>query len=265
MLRVSPNGYYSWLSRGPSRWALADRQLLPQFQPLYRRSKGRYGIRRLKQALPRQGLRVSPRRLSRLMASAGISGHSRVVRVKTTRSNGSAVAPDRVKQQFQASGPKRLWVADATYLPTREGTLYLAIIKDVFSRGIVGWSMSARQGSELMVKALQMALAKRQVRAGVIHHSDRGSPYTSAPFRRVCEAANIVQSMGAVGNCYDNAMAESFFATLEKELIHHQPRRCFATRTEARMKIFEFIEGFYNRERLHSALGFLSPAEFEQA
>lgn len=130
------------------------------------------------------------------MASAGISGNSQAVRVKTTRSHGSAVATDRVKRQFQASGPNQLWVADATCLSTREGTLYLAIIKDVFSRRLVGWSMSARQGSELMVKALQMALAKRQVRGGVIHHSDRGSQYTSAAFRRVCEAANIVQSMG---------------------------------------------------------------------
>ena len=150
-------------------------------------------------------------------------------------------------------------------MPTQEGTLYLAIINDVFSRRIEGWSTSARQGSELMVRALQKAISERSLQGGVIHHSDRGSQYTSTAFQAVCRAEKITLSMGAVGNCFDNAMAESFFASLEKELIHQQRRRRFATRSEAALKIFEYIEGFYNRTRLHSALDFRSPVEFEHA
>ena len=187
------------------------------------------------------------------MASAGIRGGVRRGRIHTTRADGSAVASDLVKREFRADRPNQIWVADATYLPTQEGTLYLAVIKDVFSRRIVGWSTSARQSSEMMVRALQKAISERSPQPGVIHHSDRGSQYISTTFQAVRQAANITPSMGAVGNCYDNAMAESFFASLEKELIHQQRRRRFATRSEAELKIFEYIEGFYNRTRLHSA------------
>ena len=186
-------------------------------------------------------------------------------RLSTTRADGSTVATDLVQREFRAARPNQIWVADATYVPIQEGTLYLAVIKDVFSRRIVGWSTSARQGSDLMVRALQKAVSERNPQQGVIHHSDHGSQYTSTAFQAVCQAANITQSMGAVGNCYDNAMVESFFASLEKELIHQQRRRRFATRSEAELKIFEYIEGFYNRTRLHSALDFRSPVEYEQA
>ena len=199
------------------------------------------------------------------MASAGIRGGVRRGRIHTTRADGSAVASDLVKREFRADRPNQIWVADATYLPTQEGTLYLAVIKDVFSRRIVGWSTSARQSSEMMVRALQKAISERSPQPGVIHHSDRGSQYISTTFQAVRQAANITPSMGAVGNCYDNAMAESFFASLEKELIHQQRRRRFATRSEAELKIFEYIEGFYNRTRLHSALDFRSPVDFEHA
>ena len=253
VLRVSRSGYYSWLQRGPSRWAQADRQLLPRIQQIYEDSHGRYGVHRIRAALRRSGMQVSPRRISRLMAAAGIRGGARRSRSNTTRADGSAVATDLVKREFRAERPNQIWVADATYVPTQEGTLYLAVIQDVFSRRIVGWSTSVRQSSELMVRALQKAISERNPQGSVIHHSDRGSQYTSTTFQAVCQAAKITPSMGAVGNCYDNAMAESFFASLVKELINQQRRRRFATRSEAELKIFEYIEGFYNRTRLHSA------------
>jgi len=265
VLRVSRSGYYSWLRRGSSRWVQADRQLLPRIQQIYEDSHGRYGVHRIRAALQRCGIRVSPRRISRLMAAAGIRGGARRNRINTTRADGATVATDLVQREFRADRPNQIWVADATYVPTQEGTLYLAVIKDVFSRKIVGWSTSARQGSELMVRALQQAVSERRPQRSVIHHSDHGSQYTSTAFQAVCQAANITPSMGAVGNCYDNAMAESFFASLEKELIHQQHRRRFTTRADAELKIFEYIEGFYNRTRLHSALDFRSPVEFEQA
>ena len=219
----------------------------------------------MKATLQRQGHQVSLKRMSRLMSSAGLSAGTRRGRINTTRAEGSTVATDLVKREFRADRPNQIWVADATYVPTQEGTLYLAVIKDVFSRRIVGGSTRARQGSELMVRALQKAVSERSPQGGVMHHSDHGSQYTSTAFQAACQAANITPSMGTVGNCYDNAMVESFFASLEKELIHQQQRRRFATRSEAALKIFEYIEGFYNRTRLHSALDFRSPVEFEQA
>ena len=265
VLRVSRSGYYTWSRRGPSRWEQADRQLLPRIKQVLKASHGRYGAHRIRAALRRAGCRVSPRRILRLMAAAGLRDGARCSRSSsTTRADGTTVATDLVQREFRAARPNQLWVADVTYVPTQEGTLYLAIIKDAFSRRIVGWSTSARQSSELMVLALQKAVAERNPPRGVIHHSDHGSQYTSRAFQTVCQAANITPSMGAVGDCYDNAMAESFFATLEKELIHQQRRR-FATRAEAELKIFEYIEGFYNRTRLHSALDYRSPVEFEQA
>ena len=199
VLRVSRSGYYSWLRRGPSRWAHADRQLLPRIQQIYEDSHGRYGVHRIRAVLRRSGLRVSPRRILRLMAAAGIRGGARRGRINTTRADGSTVASDLVKREFRADRPNQIWVADATYVPTQEGTLYLAVIKDVFSRRIVGWSTSARQSSEMMVRALQKAISERSPQQGVIHHSDRGSQYTSTTFQAVCQAANITQSMGAVG------------------------------------------------------------------
>lgn len=265
VLRVSRSGYYAWSQRGPSRWEQADRELLPRIKQVLKASHGRYGVHRIRAVLRRVGYRVSPQRILRLMAAAGLRDGARCSRSSTTRADGSTVATDLVQREFRAARPNQLWVADATYVPTQEGTLYLAIIKDAFSRRIVGWSTSARQSSELMVLALQKAVAERNPQQGVIHHSDHGSQYTSKVFQAVCQAANITLSMGAVGDCYDNAMAESFFATLEKELIHQQRRRRFTTRAEAELKIFEYIEGFYNRTRLHSALDYRSPVEFEQA
>lgn len=202
VLRVSRSGYYSWLRRGPSRWAEADRQLLPRIQQIFEDSHGRYGVHRIRAALRRSGIRVSPRRILRLMAAAGLQGGVRRSRLSTTCADGSTVATDLVRREFRAARPNQIWVADATYVPTQEGTLYLAVIKDVFSRRIVGWSTSARQGSELMVRALQQAVSERNPQQGVIHHSDHGSQYTSTAFQAVCQAANITQSMSSVGDCY---------------------------------------------------------------
>ena len=219
---------------------------------------------RIREGLRRLGHQVSRVRVARLMALAGIRGVCRGRKVYTTRSDGSEVAADLVNRCFKARRPNQLWVAEATYLPTREGTLYLAVIIDVYSRRVVGWSMSSRQRSEFMVRALRMAVNRRRPSGAVIHHSDRGSQYTSAHFQSVCEAANITVSMGSVGDCYDKAMAESFFASVETELIDRQSQRRFVGRAEARQKLFEYIEGFYNRRRFHSALGYRSPVEFEQ-
>ena len=227
-------------------------------------SRGTYGVPRIQAELRRLGRRHGQVRITRLMSMAGLRGVCRRNRVKTTRADGSAVAVDRVKREFSAARPNELWVADSTYVPTRAGTLYLAVITDVYSRRVVGWSMSPRQRSGLMVGALQMALNRRSPQGQVIHHSDRGSQYTSAQFQAVCRASKVTVSMGSVGDCYDNAMAESFFATLETELIDRQPQRRFRNRDEARREIFEYIESFYNSRRLHSALGYRSPVEFEQ-
>ena len=264
VLRVSRSGYYAWLKRPPSRWEAADRELLEHIRRIHAESRGIYGAPRIQAALRELGIRASRRRIGRLMKADGLRGVCRRRRWSTTRSDGSRVAPDLVRREFHAERPDELWVADATYVPTAEGTLYLAVVQDVFSRRIVGWSMARRQPAELMIRALEMAVARRRPRRKVTHHSDHGSQYTSGPFREICERDNITISMGSVGDCYDNAMAESFFATLETELIDRQPRRRFASREQARAMIFDYLEGFYNTRRLHSSLGYLSPVEFER-
>ena len=264
VLRVSRSGYYAWLQRpASSRWQCADRDLVAAIQQVYQAARGLYGAPRIQAALRAQGIVAGRPRITRLMAANGMRGVSRRrSRSTTKRSPDPAVSQDLVQRQFTASRPNELWVADATYVPTREGVLYLAIILDVFARRIVGWSMAARQDSELMVRALQMALTRRHPHQ-VIHHSDHGCQYTSKHFLDTCRQAQVQVSMGSVGDCYDNAMAESFFATLETELIDQQPRRCFRDREQARSMIFDYIEGFYNPHRLHSALGQQSPIEYE--
>ena len=264
VLRVSRSGYYAWLKRPPSRWDAADRELLELIRRIHAESRGTYGAPRVQAKLRELGVRASRRRIGRLMARDGLRGVCRRRRWTTTRSDGSEVAADLVNREFHAERPDELWVADATYVPTAEGTLYLAVVQDVFSRRIVGWSMARRQKAELMIQALEMAVARRRPRNQVTHHSDHGSQYTSDPFREVCEESDVTLSMGSVGDCYDNAMAESFFATLETELIDRQPRGRFASREQARSMIFDYVEGFYNTRRLHSSLGYLSPMEFER-
>ena len=262
VLGVSTSGYHAWRRRSPSRRAQRDQELSERVRAIHEGSRQSYGARRVHAELRAAGVVVSRRRVARLMRALGLAGVTRRKRRNTTRRDPqAAVAADRVKRQFEAAGPNRLWVADITYVPTREGFLYLAMVLDVFSRKIVGWAMSSRQTVELVQAALEMALTARAAR-GVVFHSDRGSQYTALAFTRRCAEAGIERSMGAVGSCYDNAMAESFFATLECELLQRVP---FASREQAERELFVFLEGFYNRRRRHSALGYLSPVEFEQA
>jgi putative transposase len=223
-------------------------------------SRGTYGTPRVHAELVADGVQVGKNRVARLMHEAGVAGVSRRKFAVTTVRDGGRQAPDLVDRTFTADAPNVLWVADITYIPTWAGFLYLAVVLDVFSRRIVGWSMSTTLHTTVVLDALSMALAMRRPR-GVIHHSDQGSQYTSIEFGNRCREAGVRPSMGSVGDAYDNAMAESFFATLECELLD---RRRFKTQAEARNAVFEFIEGFYNPRRRHSSLGYLSPVEFER-
>jgi putative transposase len=262
VLGVSPSGYYAWRARGPSGRERADAALTAQIRVAHARSRGTYGAPRIWVDLREAGLRVGRKRVARLMRSDGLVGVHRRRFVRTTiRDRTAALAPDLVERDFRAPGPDRLWVADITALPTRAGTCYLAAVTDAWSRRVVGWSMATHMRTELVTGALDMAVAHRGPGAGLIHHSDHGSQYTSLAFGRRLREAGIVPSMGSVGDCYDNAMAESFFATLETELID---RSDWATPAEARAAVFEYIEVFYNRIRRHSAIGYLSPAQFEE-
>ena len=219
-----------------------------------------YGAPRIHAELRAQGTRVGRKRVARLMRGAGLQGVSRRPAPKTTtRSKQDEARPDLVERDFTAEEPDQLWVADITYVPTASGFLYLAVVLDVFSRRIVGWSMAHHLRTELVLAALEMAVEQRKP-SGVIHHSDQGSQYTSLAFGSRCREAGVRPSTGSVGDCYDNAMCESFFATLECELLD---RRRFATKSEARMAIFQFIEGWYNVRRRHSSLAYASPLEYE--
>jgi putative transposase len=260
VLGVSPSGYYAWTSRPRSKRAQADESLLLKIREIHRGSRGTYGAPRIHAELAAQGLAVSRKRVARLMREASLEGASRRRKFSTTvRSADRRQAPDLVERNFVAEGPDRLWVADITYIPTWSGFLFLAVVLDAWSRRIVGWSMATHLRTELVLEALNMSLGQRRP-TEVIHHSDQGTQYTSIAFGLRCREAGVRPSMGSVGDCFDNAMCESFFATLECELLE---RRKFKTQAEARLAIFEFIEGWYNSRRRHSALGYLSPAQFE--
>ena len=263
VLGVSPSGYYAWRRRGRSRRAKRDEELRGAIRTIHAASGGTYGVPRVHAELSAQGCRVGRKRVARLMGEAGLAGVSRRRGTRTTRREpGHRAAPDRVERQFQAHAPDRLWVADITYVPTWAGFVYLAIVLDVFSRKVVGWSIANHLRTELVLAALNMALAQRRLQGEVVHHSDKGSQYTSLAFGKRCREMGVVTSTGSAGDCFDNAMAESFFATLECELLL---RREFPTQVQARMALFEFIEGWYNTHRRHSALGYLSPNDFERA
>jgi transposase InsO family protein len=262
VLGVSPSGYYAWCERPPSARAQADERLLEQIRAIHAQSRGTYGARRIRIELRARGIHCARKRIARLMRQAGLAGAQRRRYRGTTRQNRAAIAaPDLVQRDFTALGPNQLWVADVTYVPTGEGWLYLATVLDAWSRRIVGWAMGDTLRTELVVEALDMAVWNRRPAAGVVHHSDRGAQYTGITFSRRCAEAGVVPSTGSVGDAYDNALAEAFFATLETELLMRQK---FATRATARLALFDFIEGFYNSHRRHSALGYLSPAEFER-
>jgi putative transposase len=261
LLGVSPSSYYAWAKRASSRRAQRDETLLAQIRVIHQRSRGTYGAPRIQFELATQGIRVSRKRVARLMRQAGLQGVSRRRCVFTTvRDRQARPAPDLVQRNFTAEGRDRLWVADITYIPTWAGFLYLAVVMDAWSRRIVGWSMAIHLRTELVLAALDMAVRQRRPKA-VIHHSDQGSQYTSLAFGQRCRQAGVRPSMGSVGDCFDNALCESFFATLECELLDRQR---FHTQDEARRAVFDFIESWYNLHRRHSSLGYLSPAEFEK-
>jgi putative transposase len=261
VLEVSASGYYAWRVRPPSARAFEDGKLLERILAIHADSRGTYGAPRVQAELRAQGIRISRKRVARLMRQAGVHGVSRRRFVVTTvRQPGAVPAPDLVQRDFEVGGANQLWVADITYIPTWAGFLYLAAVLDAWSRRVVGWAMATHLRTELVLEALEMAVWQRQP-SGVIHHSDQGSQYTSVAFGKRCREAGVRPSMGSVGDAYDNAMCESFFATLECELLD----RCrFATQAEARTAVFDFIEGFYNPRRRHSALGYLSPLDYER-
>jgi putative transposase len=263
VLGVSPSGYWAWRKRDLSARAQSDARLVAQIRQIHQASRGTYGVPRIQAELAAAETRCGRKRIARLMRSAGLQGCHRRRPFRTTQRDPQAdSAPDLVQRTFAASAPDQLWIADITYVPTRrEGFLYLAVILDVFSRRVVGWSMADHLRTELVVGALEMAVWTRRPGGGVIHHSDHGCQYTALLFGERCQAVGIRCSMGSVGDCYDNAMAESFFATLECELL---ARQLFRTQLEARSALFEYIEVFYNRQRRHSALGYLSPEAFER-
>ena len=260
-LGVSRSGFYAWLDRTPSARAIADAKLTDRIKRIHDASKGTYGAPRIHAELADEGIQVGHKRIERLMKGAGLKGVSRRKAARTTiRDDRVRPASDLVDRNFSADEPNMLWVADITYVPTWAGFLYLAVVLDAFSRRIVGWAMEHTLKTQLVLDALNMAIGQRKPR-NVIHHSDQGSQYTSIAFGLRCKEAGVRPSMGSVGDAYDNAMCESFFATLECELLD---RRTFRTKAEARMAIFQFIEGWYNPSRRHSALGYQSPINFER-
>jgi putative transposase len=262
VLEVSPSGFYDWRDRPPSKRAIANAALTERIGVIHADSDCTYGRPRVWMELFEQGERIGGNRIARLMRLARIRGVSRRrgYVVTTKRDTTQRPAPDLVKREFVAEGPNQLWVADMTYVPTWAGFIFLAVVLDVWSRRIVGWAIGEQMTGELVLAALNMALQQRKPE-GVIHHSDQGSQYTSVAFGERCRKMGVRPSMGSVGDAYDNAMAESFFATLECELID---RRSWQTKTEARLALFTYIEGWYNPRRRHSALGQISPAEFER-
>jgi putative transposase len=262
VLGVSTSGYYAWLKRQSSQRSREDAILTDQIRWIHLRSRGTYGSPRIHAELRDEGVHVGRKRVARLMRAAGLQGVSRRKSTRTTiRQPGAQRAPDLVKRDFTVDGPNKLWVADITYIRTWAGFLYLAVVVDAWSRRVVGWAMANHLRTELVNDALEMAVRQRRPR-GVIHHSDQGSQYTSLAFGKRCREANVRPSMGSVGDCYDNALCESFFATLECELLD---RRSFRSREEAGRVVFEFIEGWYNPHRRHSSIGYASPVRYEMA
>jgi len=260
LFRVSPSGFYAWRQRPPSRRAQRDAELLQHLRTFHARSDGTYGAPRLIGDLRDIAIHVGQKRVARVMRLGGLVGVSRRRGVRTTRRGPAEhAASDLVQRQFAATAPNQLWVADITYVPTWAGFLYLAVVLDAWSRRVVGWAMASHLKTDLVLGAFNMAVAQRRPR-DVIHHSDHGCQYTALAFGERCRRMGVRPSRGTVGDAYDNAMAESFFATLECERID---RRTYRTHTDARMDLFQYIEGWYNPHRRHSSIGNQSPISFE--
>jgi putative transposase len=260
-LGVSESGYHAWRTRPPSRRARRDAELTTLIRVAHDDSKGIYGAPNIHRELRDQGVRIGKKRVARLMRKASLVGVTRRrFCVTTQRDENARRAPDLVDRNFTADGPNKLWVSDITYIPTWAGFLYLAVVLDAWSRRIVGWAMATHLRTELVLDALNMAVTQRRP-ANVVHHSDQGCQYTSVAFGKRCREADVRPSMGSVGDAYDNAMCESFFASLECELLQ---RTKLKTQTEARMAVFQYIEGWYNPRRRHSGLDYQSPISYER-
>jgi putative transposase len=262
LLEVSRSGFYDWERRSPSQRELSDAWITEKIKQIHRDNRGVYGAPRIHAELRMaHGIRVGRKRVERLMREAGISGLVKKKRGKTTlRVPGVRVADDLILRDFTATEPNTKWVADITYLKSWQGWVYLAAVQDLYSRRIVGWSMADHMRAELVTDALEMAISRRRPEPGLIHHSDQGSQYVSLAFGQKARENGVARSMGQVGSAYDNSVAETFFATLKKELIY---RRSWPERQELKTEVFGYIESFYNRRRRHSKLGWVSPAEFE--
>jgi transposase InsO family protein len=261
VLNVSPSGYYAWRKRPVSKRKMANRKLYKQIKAVYNQNHGVYGSPRIYRALQAQGVICSENRVARLMRRRGLKAkQSKCYKVTTKRNKAHAVAPNLLKRDFVANRPNQKWLTDITYIPTQEGWLYLAVVLDLFSRRIVGWAMSDRMTSDLTMNALKMAVRQRQPDSNLIHHSDQGSQYTDGKYQQLLKDWGMQVSMNGVGSWYDNAPTESFIGSLKSEWAH---RHTYRTRDEGRGDIFYYIEAFYNRRRLHSSLGYLSPEAYE--
>jgi len=258
---ASRSGYYAWAKRQRASRALSDERLLVEIRAIYKRKRRRYGSPRVYNELKARGVRTSEKRVARLMRQDGLIARRKRRFRRTTNSNHKhPIAPNLLEQNFTASEPNRVWVGDITYVWTLQGWLYVAVLIDLYSRRVVGWAASRRITRELALRALAMAVARRGPPRGLIHHTDRGSQYASGDYQDALRQHGMVCSMSGKGNCFDNAVAESFFATLKKELVH---RRIFFTREQATRELADYIEHFYNAERSHSAIGYLSPIHYE--
>lgn len=261
-LGVSASGFYAWIKRRPSQRAVANQNLLQDIQRIHWDNHKRYGSPRVYETLKAEGQRVGRARIEKLMRDNDLCALSkRRVRITTTDSNHNLpVTENRLDRNFRALGPNQKWCADITYIPTDEGWLFLATVLDLYTRKIVGWCMREHMRTELALTALMMAIQRQRPGSGLIHHSDRGSQYAAGDYRAALTDAGMLQSMSRKGNCWDNAPAESFFHTLKTELVHHKK---YATREDAKRDIFTYIEGYYNRQRIHSALGYITPEQME--
>jgi len=262
VLGVSRAGYYAWRDRPESLRQQQNHHLTRQIQVVHARSKGRYGAPRVHAELQAQGVVCGRQRVARLMRTAGLHGKGkRKYRVTTRSDHDHSLAQNVLARQFEVSEPNAVWAGDLTYLPTKEGWLYLAVLIDLYSRRVVGWAMDERITTALPLAALEMACKGRRPAPGLVHHSDRGSQYASWAYQRALRRMGAVPSMSRKGDCWDNAVVESFFASLKRELLDG---RVFASRVQARLEVFEYIEVFFNRQRRHSTLGFLAPVVFEE-